>query len=239
MRFSTVAGLTAALLAMGPASALAASKTFDVEPFTAIEITSGLDAVVTVGGTLSVVAESPRQEELDELRIEVRNGRLRASTDGEDWGLLEFLFEAGNRETRITITVPELTAAEASAGSDVDVSGMSGDEVVLNASSGADLNVTAASGTRFELNASSGSDLTVEGTCKSADVNASSGSDLDAERLLCEDVAVNASSGSGARVHASASVDAEASSGASVSVSGKPAEVEQEASSGGDIDLRD
>jgi hypothetical protein len=238
MQLLAKAAVAAVLCLAAPATALAASKTFDVEPFTAIEISSGIDAIVTVGGaTQSVVAESPKQEELDELIVEVRDGKFHAHTDRDFFDLFDWA--ESDRQTRITITVPALTAAEANSGADIDVSGISGDSVRLASSSGADLEATAVSGKSFDLNSSSGADLTVAGTCESARVDVSSGSDLHADKLLCADVEANASSGSDAEVYASASIRANVSSGASIDVYGKPATVEDEVSSGGEVRLRD
>ena len=217
--------------------ALAASKTFDVAPFSEIEISSGINAVVTVGGAQSVVAESPRQEELDELIVEVSGGKLRAYTD---WNLLDlFDWGPGDRQTTITISVPSLSAADANSGADIDVSGIAGNMVRLNSTSGADLVARDMAATDYDLSVSSGADLTVEGTCESAKADASSGADLRADKLLCADVDATASSGASADVYASASLKANASSGASIDVYGKPATVDDEASSGGDINLRD
>jgi hypothetical protein len=227
----------AAILSISTAgTAAAASKTFDVEAFTAVEIGSGLDAVVTVGGAQAIIAESPTQEELDELIIEVRDGKLKAWTD---WDILDLFDWAGDRQTRITITVPALTEVAANSGADVDVSAIAGDSISLSASSGADLSVAGASGKSFDLNASSGADLRVEGTCESAKVDSSSGSDLRADRLLCQSVDANASSGASADVHATGTLTANVSSGATLNVYGKPATVDDNVSSGGDLELRD
>lgn len=229
--------LGAAFYVAASTTAFAASKTFDLAPFTAIEISSGINAVVTVGGTQSVVADSPSQEELDRMLVEVRDGKLHAWID---WDLFDLLdFGDSERQVTITISVPALEAASADSGSDVQVTGISGENIRLNASSGADLTVMKASGGSFDLNSSSGSDLEVEGTCESAVVNASSGSDLNADRLICADVDVNASSGSSIEVHATTSLKANASSGGSITVFGKPADVDEEESSGGDVDFRD
>jgi hypothetical protein len=218
-------------------AALAASKTFELEPFTSVEIGSGINAVVTVGGAQSVVAESPNQSEIDELIVEVRDGKLRATTDWDIFDLFDWA--GGDRATKIVISVPALTGVAANSGSDVDVTGLSGENVELNSSSGADLDVTGVTGKAFDLNVSSGADLHVDGTCESAKVNASSGSDLRAEKLLCQTVDANASSGSSADVYATGSLRANVSSGASLNVYGKPATVEDEVSSGGDVELRD
>ena len=103
MQLLVRAAMSAIFLVAAGGGALAASKTFEVGPFTEIEISSGINATVTVGGTQSVVAESPRQQELDELIVEVSGGKLRAYTD---WNLFD-LFDWGmDPRTTITISVP-------------------------------------------------------------------------------------------------------------------------------------
>jgi hypothetical protein len=237
MKHLLSAAVAAALSISASGLAAAASRTFDVEAFTAIEIGSGLDAVVTVGGAQSVTAESPNQEELDELILEVRDGKLRASIDWDIFDLFDWM--GGDRQTRITISVPALHDVSANSGSDVEVTGMTGDSLRLEASSGADLEAVGTNGKAVELNASSGADLRVEGSCESAEVDASSGADLRAEQLICQNVDANASSGASADVHATAALTANVSSGANLSVYGKPAKVEDEVSSGGEFNRRD
>lgn len=223
----------AALLATVPASAFAASKTFEVEPFTAIEISSGIDARVTTGGTLSVVGEAPDEGQLSELKVEVSGGKLRAFVD---WNLLGFLMP--DKTLKLTVTVPELNSVSADSGADVVVTGVTGTVVTLGASSGANLSVTGATGKQYEIGSSSGAGLAVEGTCESAAIEASSGATLRADELLCQTIRAEASSGATADVFASAGAKLEASSGATLNVAGKPASVEQDASSGGSVNIR-
>jgi hypothetical protein len=166
------AAAVALLCAVAPASAFAASKTFDVAPFTAIEITSGINARVTVGGALAVAAEARDQDQLDELKIDVSGGRLKAYVD---WNLLGFL--APDRQIKLTITVPSLDTVDSSSGADVEVTGLAGDLVTLRASSGSDVNAERLLCADVEAIASSGSDLDVHATA-SIKAEASSGSDL-------------------------------------------------------------
>lgn len=230
--------LTAALLAavtLAPGMVLAANASYDLPPFTGIDISSGIDATVTVGGEQTVRASSPRQGELDELIIEVRDGVLVAKTD---WNLLGFLF-ADDRQLRLEVNVPSLERAEASAGADVDVTGVGGDLIRLSASSGADLNVGDAAGGRFHIEVSSGADLHVDGTCEQAEIEVSSGATLQAQGLTCADVGIELSSGADAEIFAGERLTAEVSSGGDIVVHGDPAEREAETSSGGDIDYAD
>lgn len=227
IRAAAIAAICAAVPTMAPA----ASKTFTVEPFTAVDITSGINATVTVGGALAVSAESPNQGALDELKLEVSGGRLKAYVD---WNILDFLLP--DRQLKLTITVPSLDAVDASSGSDVLVTGLSGDTVTIRASSGSDLGIAGATGKRYDIEASSGSDLDLDGTCESARIEASSGSDVDATKLLCTDVEANASSGSDLDIYASAGAKADASSGSDVKVHGNPPRLEENESSGGEIE---
>ena len=231
--FVKSAAVSAALLLLAT-PALAETRTIELPAFTALDISSGIDAIVTVGGTQSITAEATDKRLLDDLQLKVEGNTLKAYYD---WSFFD-IFSFGNRDQiKLTITVPALTKVEASAGSDVDAGGVTGDALTFNSSSGADLRLTSVAGKTIELNASSGAGLNVAGTCETAKAEASSGSDLDAEDLLCATVDANVSSGSDLEVYASAAIKANASSGSDLTVHGNPADVEQESSSGSDIKI--
>lgn len=232
--FVKTAAAAAALLILA-APALAETRTIELPAFTALDISSGIDAVVTVGGAQVITAEATDPRLLDDLQLKVEGDTLKAYYD---WNLFD-LFSFGNRaQIRLAITAPALSKVEASAGADVTATGVTGDSLSFNSSSGADLTATGVAGKAIELNASSGAGLDVAGSCQDGKANASSGSDLDAEDLLCTTIDVNASSGSDVDVHATTMVRIEASSGSDVTVHGNPADIDQEASSGGDIKFR-
>lgn len=235
MRLLSVTAAAAALLVTAGAAS-AAPKTLDLAPFSKIEITSGIDAIVTIGETQSVVADSPYQEQLDELKVEVSGDRLKAWVD---WNIFDLFDFGAERKIVLTIVVPALTEINANSGADVDATGISGNELALRASSGADLDIKGATASRYDIDSSSGSDLDVEGTCSSAKVVASSGSNIRADKLLCLDVDANASSGSDIDVFASAGLKANGSSGSDITVYGKPLSTEVETSSGADITIED
>jgi hypothetical protein len=232
-----IVGAAAALLIAAPAAGLAADRTYpDLPPFTAIDIAAGVDATVTVGGAQSVSASARDAADLDELKVEVRDGTLRV---WRDWDILDIFEGFGDRETRMTISAPALDGAEASAGSDVDVSGLSGDTVWIEASSGADLKATDIRAVTVDAGASSGADLSANGSCTTLDLDISSGADAEFEDLACTDAEVEASSGSDVTVRVTGTLKAEASSGAGISVKGKPAKTEIDENSGGSVTLED
>jgi hypothetical protein len=230
--------LATALAALGiiASPAIAAEKTFDLPAFTAVDISSGINAEIAVGGAQGIVAESPDPGLIERMQIRVVGSELQAWFD---WSLFD-LFNLGiDRPVTLRISVPELVQAEASAGADVVVTGMTGDALELEASSGSDIRATAIAGGAVSVSASSGANVDAEGTCTTGDFEASSGADIDAEGLRCADAAVEVSSGANAKISASASVKAEASSGADVTVHGAPEQVDSETSSGGDVTIVD
>lgn len=221
-----------AALAIIANPAFAAEKTIELPAFTAVDISSGIDAEITVGGTQSIVAESPDPGIIDRMQIRIVGSELQAWFD---WNFLD-LFSLGiDRSIKLTISVPELVQAEASAGADIVVSGMTGDALDLEASSGSDLKASGIAGGTVSVSASSGANLDATGTCTTGSFEASSGADIDAEELLCTDAGVEVSSGANAEIFATGSVNAEASSGADVTVHGAPKQVDSETSSGGDV----
>jgi len=227
-----VAASAALLLAAAPA--LAETRTIELPAFTALDISSGIDAIVTVGGAQSITVEAKDKRLLDDLQLKVDGDTLKAYFD---WSLFD-IFSFGDRDKiKLTITVPALDKIEASAGSDVEATGVTGDNLEFGSSSGAELTLRAVAGQAIDLNASSGAGLRIDGTCVDGKANSSSGSDLDAEHLTCATMDANSSSGSDLEVHASKSVKANASSGSDLTIYGNPAEVDQEASSGSDIKL--
>ena len=226
VKIAALAG-TIGLLAV---PALAAEAQFDLEPFTTIDISSGITATVTVGSAQNVRATAPSQEELDELIVEVRDGRLTARVD---WNLLDFMF--GERDISVDITVPDLHSVDVSSGADVQLDGLAADALTLNASSGGDLTARAATADSYRIDVSSGADLRIDGQCGSATINVSSGGTLLADALQCQSVEVEASSGGDADVHAGARIKADVSSGGDVRVSGNPPERELDESSGGQV----
>jgi hypothetical protein len=237
MKALSVAALTVILgLALVPVAARAESRTYEFDAFEKLDISSGIDAIVTVGGEQSVRAES-QNVDLDELILDVRDGTLFASAEWDDPNIFDLLMLGTEHEIVLHITVPAMTAVTASSGSDTDVTGMKGAALAIAASSGSDLTLKEIETGTLNLKASSGSDVDLSGTCDTATIDLSSGSDLTADELQCANVAIEASSASDAKVFASASIDAKASSGSDIEILGSPTDIIQEASSGADIEF--
>lgn len=232
----------AAALCTVPILASAETRDFDLEPFDAVAVTSGVDAEIAVGGEQSVRAEARDGDILDKLRLTVRDDKLEIEIDRI---FLEFLFEgglgewlAGGPNVTVYVTVPELTEVDAHAGSDVTAEGMVGRKLSVSATSGARLVAQDVEAGFLAVDASSGASAKVVGSCDRLEAETSSGARLQAEDVTCEDVRVQASSGGQASVHATVSVDAAASSGGGIDVWGRPDDIEIDTNSGGDVDFR-
>lgn len=219
-----------------PAVALAASKTYDVGAFEEVSVSGGIELVITVGPTRSVVA-STRAGNFDDLRVEVDGKVLKIGRPARNWFTGWF---SGRPDYQVQVMTPALRSLAASSGSEVTTNaGLEGDFSVT-AASGSDVEIAGLRGGNVKASASSGSELEIAGTCVSFEAESSSGSDLDAGGLKCENVKVHASSGSDMTVAATRGVTGEASSGSDVRVRGGQAlAVQVKTSSGAGIEVRE
>lgn len=127
-----------------------------------------------------------------------------------------------------------LTASASSSG-DLTATVAGPGDVKISASSSGDVSLRSLQPAAFTVNASSGADVELAGACSSIRITASSGADVEADKLTCETAKVNVSSGADVDAFASVSADGNASSGGSISFSGRPAEQQASRSSGGSV----
>jgi hypothetical protein len=211
MKFKSLAlgGVAAASIAALPAQA--AEKTFQIGSFDGVSVSAGIIAQVAVGGAASARAEGT-DEGIEKLEVFVKDNELiirRKPMSGFNWG--------DRQRVTVYVTAPKLNRLDSSSGSRLVATGIDSSD--------------------FSIDVSSGSSSEVTGRCTTLAVDASSGAALKAATLKCENVTVDGSSGASARVYASKSVIADASSGASVHVSGSPKNVNIDESSGGNVSV--
>lgn len=214
-----------------PMAGLAANRTYPVAAFDAVSVAAGVDVEISLGAAHSVTAET-RSSDFDDLRISVQGNVLKIDRPPRGW------FQFRRPDYRVRVVTPALHSVVASSGSDVDVKGTSDGAFSVEASSGSDVGIVVGKAGTVKVAASSGSDVEISGTCTTLEARASSGSDVEAGDLRCETATVQASSGSDVSVFASRSVSGAASSGSDVQVSGSPANVNVERSSGADVRIR-
>lgn len=225
--------LTATFLAaLSATTAFAESRTFEFEPFTGASFSSDISATIVAGATQSVTVDARNATDLEDLRIEVVNGKLNAWVERDLWDF----FASRDRQITVVVSVPVLDQLDASAGASVEATGMSGD-VVIDASSGGTLKLSEVDARSARINASSGAELFLAGQCLTANVQISSSASVAAEGFECGDLDIEASSASSATFFAKGRVNATASSAARVSLAGHPRHVDDDVSSGGDVDV--
>lgn len=223
----------ACLLAL-PATAFAATRTYDTREFSSISVATGISVDVTLGPRHHVVAETDGSD-FDRLRIRVEGDVLHIDRPPGIW----LRWFGRQPDYHVRIEAPALRRLSASSGSAVTVKGESpGDDFEVNSSSGSRLDIHITRGRAIRAHGSSGSRLNISGNCSAVRITASSGSRVDAEDLRCKEAEVQASSGSSVTLAATDRVAGSASSGSNVKVRGAPAVVEVKQSSGADVVIR-
>lgn len=155
---------------------------------------------------------------IDNLIAEVKGKTLKLkfkNKSGWNWG--------GNQnKAEIELYFTDLEFLEASAGANVDAqAALSSENMRIDASSGASIKLDIECET-LRVEVSSGASLKLEGTANTHGVDVSSGASYNAIDLIAQEVKVDASSGASAKVYASKSLEAEASSGGSIRYKGNP-----------------
>lgn len=193
--------------------------------FTYVSSGSGLTVTVEQADSFAVVVEADENLH-DHIITEVNNNELKVHTD----------INIRNAKSRkVIVKMPVIDGLSSASGSSLkSVSSIRSENLNLSSSSGSNLevNINAAN---VICESSSGSSLKVKGNAKKAEVSSSSSSSLDGTNLSAEYATAEASSGSSLYITVKESLDAKASSGASINYSGNPARLDKHTSSGGSV----
>lgn len=182
--------------------------------------TKKMTALVTVKKLNSIKASSGSDvESKNQLICDDLNLRCKSGSD------IELSFEAKSLSCELT------------SGSDAEFDAQVKESVFISAEHGSDVEakLTAQS---IECMAKHGSDLDLSGKTIKLKVEASGGSDVSASGLMTEDCILVVSGGSDAEVHATNSIDIQASSASDVYYAGNPTKRNVHASSGADVHSR-
>lgn len=180
--------------------------------FSKVDVSAGVEVVVAQGA-FDVKAETTEGEGFENLIVEVNGDTLRISRKQTTM----FNFSGGPRY-RVTVSAPAYSEFEVSSGASLHADSLKLDDVEVDASSGASVHIA--------------------GTCTALELDMSSGASFSGDDLRCETADVDASSGASAHAFAARSARGNASSGASVSFSGNPAQLDRDTSSGGSVSAR-
>lgn len=234
------AAMAALFIAGFSVTAMAETRTFNVEAFDRIKVSSGLEVELSVGAAQTIRAESDDSKVLGELDIKVRNGELRIELDRK---FLDFIgglgkMLSGGPGVTVFITAPVVTGLEARSGSEILARGMTGHSLTFEVKSGSQITASEIEAQFIEVDGSTGAAAELLGTCARLQADVSTGAILRLGRLECMVVHAEASTGARVTVRATQTIKAEASSGGQVNVSGNPTSIDTDTSSGGDVDFR-
>jgi len=199
-----------------------------VSNFEEIAVSTGIEVVLNQDSFEKVVVEA--DENIQKiLKTEVTGGKLKI-----------YLEEGVNyaKKMKVYVTLKQLKALSASAGSEVKTaSKINSESLSIDSSSGSEVTMEVGC-TMVSMDSSSGSEMHVSGTSNSLKAESSSGSNLHASKLVAEKGEASASSGSEIDIHVTKELKAHASSGANITVYGNPAIRDTNSSSGGDVDYK-
>lgn len=218
--------LIIALLALTSVAAQAQkSETRSVGSFSGIKAAEGVDVYLKKG-------------DKESLRVEVSGVDLRDVLTEVSGSYLKIHMEDGNyrnKTVKVYVTYVEVNKLSASSAANIfseNVLKTKSLSVSASSAGTVDIQVDVDS---FEATASSAGDVQVKGTAKSVDITASSAGEVDAYELEAEQVSVGVSSAGSAKVHATKSIEARASSGGSIRYRGNPERSNTHSSSGGSV----
>ncbi len=215
----------ASLLLLGFSAVAQNTDKRKLDKFTTISVSEGIDVRLIKGSTYEAEITA-RNIDLDEILTEVSGGHLKVHLEGNNHN---------NVNVSIDVTFVSLEGIYASSAADIKSSSViEASNLKIKASSAADIDLEIKVST-LDVSASSAADVVLSGTADSQDVDISSASDYKAFDLKSKVADVSASSAADARVTVSESLDAHASSGASIKYKGSPDKLRERSSSGGDV----
>ncbi|WP_426752588.1 head GIN domain-containing protein [Myxococcus sp. Y35] len=198
--------------------------------FDEVHVSDGIEAIVVVD------PEQPRRVIVDGdsnlaalMRTDVQSGsKLRVrflSEDVGDW-------ESAN-PLRVRITMPTLREFERSGGGTANLGGsIDGPSFRLTASGGGTLRAMGLAVERMELETSGGAETTLEGQVDVLDSEMSGGGRLHAAGLRAHDARLESSGGGTTELQVTDTLRVEASGGASITIIGAPAVLDEDLSGG-------
>ena len=181
------------------------------EEFTVVSASEGIDVYVTQGDDFDISVEAD-ENIMDLIGTDIKNGKLKVHA----------IENIGRATKKVYVTLPAVSGLHASSGAHLSAENMiKSEKLQVDASSGAmlDANVHV---TDMEIDASSGANITLSGSAKEVYVDGSSGANIKANELMTISCNADASSGANVSVHVKDNLTAEASSGGNISYKGEP-----------------
>jgi Putative auto-transporter adhesin, head GIN domain len=198
--------------------------------FTGITASQSIDVEVTIGTVTEVRVEAD-DNIIKDVITEVSGDVLKIR--------IKDMISLNETNIKVFITTPGLKSIGASSSAGIKVLGVMkyDGKISFDASSSGDI-VAEVDAPEISAEASSSGSVTLSGRTKNFTAEASSSGDIKAAQLLTEITTAAANSSGTVEVHASVSLNADASSGGDVTYRGG-ATVKKEESSGGSVEKKD
>ncbi len=194
------------------AEAKSAQEPRKLASFSKVTANGSSDVMIKVGPKQSVVVHA-EDDELDQIRTEVRNGELKIWRKSGRRGF-------GNHSAYVVISVPALTRLESNGSGDASVENMKAKE--------------------FRLIQQGSGDVAIDGSCDEIDITSQGSGDLESSRLICGKIDVNLrGSGDMELDHVKAArIDLDAVGSGDVSMKGSCENFDLRHMASGDVDAR-
>ena len=212
--------------------ASAARRSWNIDGFRKLDVSGGYQVRVRKGSTFRVSARGA-QKALDDVQIRVMSGVLEISPK-EHFRLSLWGRRADREPVLFEIEMPELTGVDVSGAVRADIGEFSGGEIHLD-QSGATWVKMAVATTPVALDASGASHTLLTGSTRRLSADLSGACGLRARSLVAEEVSIEASGASTARVTARRELHAEASGASHITYYGKPDNVQSDANGAGSV----
>lgn len=198
-----------------------------VSGFNGIDVSEGIKVELTYGDK-EFVEVTADEEYIESVITEVDGSTLEIHLKGNNWNMR-------NRHILVKVTAKQIEKLEASSGSSIITQNLIETEnLKMHVSSGAGLKV-AFKATTASCGSSSGANAKLKGDVGSFETDASSGASIHADELQAKKVNADVSSGASISVSVSDELIADASSGGSIRYIGSPKMKDIEKSSGGSV----
>lgn len=193
--------------------------------FKKVSISNALELIIEQSNTTEIVVEADDNVQ-KEIKISVHEGTLVIRSENGNFS---------NATRRIFVKMPIIDKIEASSASSVKSKNViEGQNIELETSSASTMDINIESD-HISLDSGSGSSISIEGKALTLKTSASSGSTIEAKKLFVNEIDADASSGASISIHPIVHLKAEASSGASINYDTTPKTIEKTSNSGGSI----
>lgn len=194
--------------------------------FKNVSVSNAIDLVIEQSDSTEITVEADDNLQ-KEIVTKVENGTL----------IIECKFNSFRNITmkKVTVKMPVIDKISASSAASVQTKNtIESENIALEASSASSMQVNIESDT-ISCESESGSSININGKALKVKTSVSSGGSIDATKLLANEVDAEASSGGTVSVHPIVSLKAQASSGGNINYNNTPKAIEKQTSSGGSI----